>query len=261
MNMYKINVVLIFFVLLQSCKGTSTGNPPKTNIAVTATDQVLPLAYSPFWNILFPSAWALPVSGVVDANANTVRIDESWISIKDIRIELSGDLSSDDTRLNGPFVVDLLSENASLLADVNIHGSVDELRWDLEKTSLTDLPSGAPSELVDNSFILVGKINSITDFTFLSDETTSMRFESETFSPASSNLVINILLKELFSKIDLTSVTDNEVISSSSEHPTVGSKCPEIDPSANDLYTCFRKGLESEAVLGQDNDDDFIKDD
>ena len=251
----------MLIVLLQSCKGTSTGNPPKTSIAVTATDQALALAYSPLWNLLFPSAWALPVSGVVDANANAIRIDESWISIKNIRIELSGDLSSDDTRLNGPFIVDLLSENASLLSDVNLGGSVDELRWELDKTQLADLPSGAPSELEDNSFILVGKINSITDFTFLSDESTSMKFESESFSPASSNLVINILLKELFSKIDLTSVTDNEVISSASEHPTVGSKCPEIDASANDLYTCFRKGLESEAVLGQDSDDDFIKDD
>lgn len=251
----------MLFVLLQSCKGTSTGNPPKTSIAVTATDQTLALAYSPLWNLLFPSAWALPVSGVVDANANAIRIDESWISIKNIRIELSGDLSSDDTRLNGPFIVDLLSENASLLSDVNLEGSVDELRWELDKTQLSDLPSGAPSELEDNSFILVGSINSITNFTFLSDESTSMKFESESFSPASSNLVINILLKELFSKIDLTSVTDDEVISSSSEHPTVGSKCPEIDASANDLYTCFRKGLESEAVLGQDSDDDFIKDD
>lgn len=253
----------MFFVVvvIQSCKGTSTGNPPKTTIAVTATDQPLPLAYSPLWNLLFPSAWALPVTGVVDANSNTIRIDESWISIKNIRIEMSGDLSSDDTRLDGPFIVDLLSENASLLADVNIDGAVDELRWELEKTQLADLPPEAPVELEDNSFILVGKINSITDFTFISDESTSMRFESETFTPANSNLVINILLKELFSKINLTSVTDNEVISSSSEHPTIGSECPEIDPSANDLYTCFRKGLESEAVLGNDSDDDFIKDD
>ena len=72
-----------------------------------------------------------------------------------------------------------------------------------------------------------------------------------------TNLVVNLLLKEMMSKIDLSEITNGEVISNTNPHPTVGSACPEIDPSANDLHRCLREGLEREYAMGLDSDDDF----
>jgi hypothetical protein len=31
--------------------------------------------------------------------------------------------------------------------------------------------------------------------------------------------------------------------------------CPQIDPNAQDLYRCFRKGLEAQSRFGRDNGD------
>lgn len=260
-TLLKSLATFLLLVGLNACRGTSSGNPPKTNIAVTATSQALPVASNFFLEFFFPAAWALPISGVVDSQGNSVSVSEAWLSLKNIRIDFEGDASCDDSRLVGPFVIDLLSNSATLLSEVQLDSQVDEVRWDLEKVASGELPSGAPAALEDNSFLIEARVNAMNSFTFLSDESTSMRFENEAFAATGSNLVVNILLKELFSKIDLDTIVDGEEISSANPHATAGSACPDINPSSNNLYSCFREGLENISVLGRDDNGDFISDD
>ncbi len=253
---------LLFF--LASCKGTGSGNPPSssTNLAVTASPQSTAVAQNNWlFDIIFPKLWALPVNDVVDSGGLPVLLNKVWSSFKEVRFKLDGsETESDDTRLDGPFNIDLLSNDAIIVPELVITGTLDEIEWRLDQATLP-LPSGAPAELLGNSLIIKGEVFG-NSFTFLSDENTQMSFQKPEFGNLeSSNLVVNILLKQMISKIDLSTVTSGEEISQSTPHNTVGSACTSIDPSANTLYTCFRKGLESEYNLGADNNGDLEVDD
>jgi hypothetical protein len=123
------------------------------------------------------------------------------------------------------------------------------------------LPDGSPTELQDQSVFINGSVGG-NSFQLLLDDGTEFKISGASAVNAAegSDLLAQIQIANIFKQMDLSTVTNNEVIDSSNRHNGTN-LCPQIDASANDLYTCFRKGLEKHAKFGEDkNGDDSLDD-
>lgn len=67
-------------------------------------------------------------------------------------------------------------------------------------------------------------------------------------------MLIVIRMADLFKKINLSSIVAPTDIHAGNRVNVVN-PCPLIDASANDLYTCFRKGISTEGNFGKDDGD------
>ena len=129
----------------------------------------------------------------------------------------------------------------------------------LHKTEGT-APAAAPVGIDGNSIYVNGAVGA-NNFTVQMDDNTEFEIGGPTAVSASNggDLLVQINLADVFKQIDLSGVTNNEVISSSSRH-SGSNLCASIDASANDIYTCIRKGLEKHADFGEDrNGDDSLE--
>ena len=114
-------------------------------------------------------------------------------------------------------------------------------------------PAGAPSDLNSNSIYFEGSVGGNL-FTYKADDNTEIEVGGDNgITPdASSNLILVIRFAGLFKKIKLSAITNGIVISTNNK-VAEANPCPLIDASASDLYTCFRKGLETTANFGIDS--------
>ena len=116
------------------------------------------------------------------------------------------------------------------------------------------VPSGAPSQLSSNSIYLVGVVGA-RNFTFQLNDSTEINIggANPVLPVDGGSLLIEVNLANIFKQINLSTVTNNELISASARHAGTN-LCIAIDPSASDIYTCIRKGLEKHANFGKDSD-------
>lgn len=211
------------------------------------------------WGLLLNKAYALIPSSLQDSSGLPITLNQAWTVVKEIEFKSEESAGAEDSEVEvefqGPYVVDLLSTTPMVLDTQQIsEKAIKRIKMKLHKAE--SLPAGAPAGLINNSIFLSGVVGS-NNFTFQLDDSTELQIAGpNSFQPsANSELLVEIQLANIFKQINMSTVTNNEVISSAHRH-SGSNLCNGIDPSANDIYTCVRKGLEKHANFGQDNDGD-----
>ena len=263
-------------LVLSACSDRSS--TVSTGFVVSASQQETTVAQSPLeslWNLLVERAFALVPEGLKDKSGKDVTVSDAWIVLKEIQFKSEedatdaeetadaassdSDSSSDGTvSFKGPYVVDLLSEAPSPLAEGSVPSTgIRRVKMKLHKATGNDeLPADAPAELENMSVLLRGSVDGHA-FSFLADETTVFQVAGpDAVEPQSGrSLVVAFGFNQLFDRIDLSAITaDTEITADNRVSAT--DPCPEIENNAQDLYTCFRKGLELTANFGVDENDD-----
>ena len=247
---------------LAACNSSSTGssdNAVTMNFAVTGSGMNATVSTS--W--LFPSAYALTPPPLVDANMANVDLYEAWIVVKKIHFFRTADptaiaLSAD--HYSGPFFVDLLDGTPEPFGQIRLFPEgLRQVKMLLHKSN--SIPAGVPAALNGNSMYFSGQVNG-HNFSYASDDTTDFKiYGSRAISPESGkSLMVTIRTADLFKKIDLSAITADTNISATNR-VNAANPCPLILPGANNLYSCFRQGINSEAKFGKDNGDDDLTDD
>lgn len=274
-NTMFLKLLFVLFVAgLTNCsnKGTRTGNPTvSTGLVVTSSSETAAFAnktnsvFEKIVALFLNPVWALPPpDNMVDATGNLdITLSEFWIVLKEVEFETSENATSsesDDSEISfeGPYVVDLFEQDPSSLGTKDVPSNTyKRIKWKLEHEA--DIPSDAPSQLDGKSLYISGTIEG-NNFSYSSEDNTEFEIGGPNGITISSGdtLVANIKIADVIRKINLSAlnsagdknISDTNRISSSSP-------CNLIDESAEDLYTCFRKGIESESDFGRDLDDNF----
>lgn len=215
------------------------------------------------FQFIVPQANAYTPAVIVDANGATVTLSSAWVVIKEIEFKANEVADGAETtaetevELEGPYFVDLLSNNPVALGTVTVPATgIRRIKMKLHESGDAVIPTDAPAEIANNSIVLSGSVGG-NSFRFLSDDGTEFEIGgSNAIIPTSAaDLLVAIRLADLFSKINLNAVTNGMDIHSGNRVSGTN-QCPLIDVSAESLYDCFRKGLENEADFGKDNDGD-----
>ena len=268
MRTFILKLIFVFSALLLSgCKNgsesTTTGNP-FVSLTATGSASVATVAKNMFQKLLLtvlPRAQALPPPAtMVDAVGNTVVLNQAWYSIGEIEFKYEetaggGETDGDSVEFAGPYSIDLFSSTPTVFASGYIStDQIRRLKFKLKKTLV--LPTGAPADFMNRSLYLSGTVNGHTLVYYTEEET-----QAEVAGPNlvnalnNSDLLMEFKTANLIKRIDLSAVTANVIINEGNRIPATN-PCPNIEPSANDLYTCFRKGLEKESNFGRDEDGD-----
>jgi hypothetical protein len=205
---------------------------------------------------------ALSITGLSSLDQQSVSLDQAWIAIKEIEFEESevageseSEDSNDSTEFKGPYVIDLLSDSPSPIDTSSIASKMYK-RLKMKLHEVEDLPVGAPEEMQGRSILLKGFVG-VHAFTYKPKDSTEFEISGPNgVTPdATANLLVNFRFSEMIAKIDMSAITaDTEI---SDEHRVPASNpCPSIDPSAEDLFKCFREGIEQSARMGKDDDGD-----
>lgn len=218
-------------------------------------------------NMLLPSSYAYTPSVLVDSNGTTVSLSEAWVMIKEIEFKAAEVAGSDEVdgaevEFTGPYAVDLLSTTPSVLDTQQIpQMAFKRIKMQFHKAE--NAVAGAPAGLLNNSIYLSGTVGA-NNFTYQADDSTEFEISGpNAVLPSSGDgILVQIQLANIIKQIDLSSLPNGAAITSSSRYAGA-SLCPSIDASANDIYTCIRKGLEAHADWGcdKDGDDDLDIDD
>ncbi len=234
--------------------------PVNTSFSLTGSGQnsVAQTNTHKLFTAIIPSAYALTPPPLFDVNGQEVTLVDAWIVIKKIQFdsqEISSNIGSEgEVKFNGPFVVDLLSDSPESFGSVLLPAKgIRKVKMQLHRAE--QLPPEAPVELLGKSIYLNGRVNGIP-FSYSSADSKEFKIRGPhaIIPDTSSEMLAVIRIADLFKKIDLSNILTPTEISSQSRM-AISNPCPLIDPSAIDLYTCFRKGLESEAEFGKDNGD------
>lgn len=249
--------------------GTSTGNPlvkvTMTASSAAATNIALkrPSFISPWFMEILKPALALPLPAMVDSSGLTVSLSDAWVAVQEVELKTSElteseEVDGSEVSFPGPFAVNLLASNPDSFGQVRLTKStIRRIKMKLHKTA--SLPSDAPGGLSNRSIYWSGTVDGQA-LVFASSE----EQEYESAGPYgvaladNSNVLLSIQIASLVKKIDLSGFKNSPpaagLIDEAHRYATAGSKCPGIDASASDLYSCFRKGLSTESKLGRDDD-------
>jgi hypothetical protein len=267
-----MTTMIVMSAFISGCSKTdssstvNSGSTVTTGFAITGSGQNATVAQSQMqklFNMFIPSAIALPPPALEDANALTVTLTDAWIVIKELEFksdEVAGEeeVDGEEIEFEGPYFVDLLTATPESFGDGNLPaGGIKRIKMQLHEAESGTLPAEAPADLDGKSIYLAGTVNG-NNFTYAADDSTEFEIAGPTaVTPdASSNMLAVIRIADLFKKIDLSAITGTTNIDSGNRVTAVGA-CPSIDPEADDLYTCFRKGLETEADFGKDDGGDM----
>lgn len=212
------------------------------------------------WTAFVNAAYAMVPSVLVDSTGATVNLTSAWTVIKEVEFKSEETAGSEDSQseveFKGPYFVNLLSNTPVALDTKAINQkSIKRIKMKLE-ASQASLPAGAPAGLANNSIYVAGSVGG-NNFTFQLDDGTEIQIAGpHSFLPGeNSELLVEIQLANIFKQINMSSVTNNEVIDHNHRHAGAN-LCQSIDASAGDLYTCIRKGLEKHADFGEDRNGD-----
>lgn len=225
-----------------------TGSGSK-NVVQSNTQKVL--------SLFVPSASALTPPLLLDATGLSVNLSDAWIVVQEVEFKTSQSATADESlhreiEFHGPYYIDLLSNAPNSFGTANI--PVEGIRRiKMQLHAANSLPASAPAGLNGNSIYFAGSVNGVA-FTFSSTDSTEFEIggPNPVVPNSTSDLLTVIRTANLFEKINLSSLVSATDISAANRVPVVN-PCPLIDASAADLYTCFRKGLSSEANFGNDN--------
>ncbi len=270
MNMKTISkLILVSFVLTLAigCKdrsgSTTTGNP-FVSFGMTSSSSVATVAkklWQQLWVQMFSSAHALPPPGtMMDSATNTVVINNIWLTVGEVEFksdEIAGGTEVDGSDIDfvGPYSIDMLEVNPPPLVSGRI--SVNALRRvKVKLVRTTILPTGAPAGFSNNSIFIAGTVNGF-NFSYTTQDETVLEIAGPNLIAAveNSNLLLELRIANLIKRINLSAINANTAINDGNRIP-VANACPNIDVSAADLFTCFRKGLQTESTIGRDDDGD-----
>lgn len=247
------------------CAQPNSSTPVSTSLVMTGSSQAATVAsykiQNPWLSFLMPSALALTPPAMTDSTGLNVTLNKAWVVIKEIEFkpnetadeaEMAG---ASEIEFQGPYVVDLLSATPSALGTVTIPSGVyRRIKMKLEKDAV--LPAEAPAGLSGKSIYFEATVAG-HQVTYSAADGTEFQIGGAGGINLSDNadLLVAIKLADLFKMIDLSSVNSNIAISDSNRVPGTN-LCPLIDSSAQDLFTCVRKGLEKAGKFGKDDDGD-----
>lgn len=238
-------------------KSTSGGNP-MVSLTITSSAKSDPVAtirpIERMLNMCLPRAHALSTPGLFDSGGQLITLDMAWASFKDIEV-ISEVTTEKTTVFKGPYFIDLLTANPDELASgMKALETYRGIKMQLSKDG--PLPAGAPIGLQGYSLFLRAKVSG-RSFTFRSSETTTFEvFNTGGISlKESGRLLVSFQMTDLFKKINLSAVADGDEISNDNQVKAVN-PCPEIDADADNLYSCFIQGLETQAKFAKDDDGD-----
>lgn len=259
-------IAMTFGASIIGCAGQNNAQVT-SSIKMTGTSSAASVVMNKrpsLWNMLLRTAYALVPASIVDSSGSVVTLSSAWVVIKELEFKSSETVGAEDDKseieFKGPYFVNLLS-NVPVVLDTHLitQKDIKRIKMNLESTQSV-LPNGAPAGLANNSVYFAGTVGA-NNFAFQLNDGTEIQIAGpNSFQPAAnSQLLVEIQIANIFKQINLSTVTNNEIISQSNRHPGV-SLCPSIDPSAADLYSCLRKGLEAHANFGEDKDGDNILD-
>lgn len=256
-------LILMVYIGCQKSENTTTGNP-FVSLAVTSSSAnatVAKLRHN-LIDLLIPKAFAYPPPAtLLDAAGNTVVIQSAWISIEKIefkQLELAdvGEVDGTDVEFQGPYSIDLLSTTPSPVDAGRVSlGQLRRIKIKLARVAV--LPAGAPAGFLNKSIYISGTVNG-NGFSYSTQDETVAEIAGPQLVSAveNSTLLLELQAANLIKKINLTSIAVPTDIDDANR-VAAANPCPNIDVSASDLFTCFRKGFETESNLGRDDDNDF----
>jgi hypothetical protein len=249
--------------MASSCnqQAASNASTVTTGFAITGSGQnaVVQTDLQKVFSLFIPSAIALPPPVLVDSTGISINLNEGWVVVKKIEFESNevagqNEVDGDGVEFEGPFYVDLLSASPSVFPDAQVPGiGLRRVKMQLHKAD--SIPAAAPAGLNGMSIYFSGSVNGIA-FTYSADDSTELEIggPNPIIPKSSMDMLAVIRTADLFKKINLSSILASTNISKTNR-VAFSNPCPSIDASAVDLYTCFRKGLETESNFGNDDGD------
>lgn len=267
LKIFKTLKLLVLTLLFLSCSksgNTTTGNPLVGLAAVGSASSATAFHKQKFkfLDLLIAPVYAFPPPGsLLDSNGNTVVLNLYWINMGEIEFKASetpdsGEVDGDDVKFQGPYTVDLFNSSPEVL-EMSSLSNVGLRRIKLKLVKVSSLPASAPAGLTGKSIYISGQVNGHT-FSFSTTEESQVEIAGpQAVSPINNkSFLLEFKTADLIKKINLSAITGTTDIDETNRIPAT-SPCPQIDSSADDLFTCFRKGLETESNLGRDDDGNF----
>lgn len=245
-------------------KSSSTSSSVTSSFSMTASNKAATVAMKPsLLSLIMPKAMALMPSNMVDSTGLAINLSKSWVVIKEVEFKSEETASASESSeveisFKGPYYVDLLSAAPQALDSQLVPaGSFRRIKMKLHKSEGA-VPASVPSELSANSITIEGTIGTggaAVNFAYLSDDGTEFQIggPNAVTLDEGSKVLVEINFADIFKQINMSTVANNETISASNRHSGTH-LCDTIDTSANDIYTCIRKGLEKYADAGKDSD-------
>ncbi len=249
-------------IFLTGCPSTRTGNPEATvsNFSMKAsTTTVIAQTFIDRIEELFISvAQAYIPSSITDGGANSVTLSEAWISVQEIEFkteETSSGAEEAEIQLQGPYFVDLFASTPQVLGETSLQQQAYH-RIKMQFHPVEEVVSGSPSGLQGNSIYIEGTVAS-NPFTYSTTEGTELEISGPTgVTPLSGSDLLGVIkIGELIQSIDLSAV-----ISAGDRNINDGNKilatnpCPTIVAGADNIFVCFRSGIEQMSYFGRDDD-------
>lgn len=263
------NSLLVFFLSLLSsgllsCQksdngGTTTGNPVTVNMKITASSQVASPAIAKTFhflpNLFISKVFALSPPALQDSAGRAVTLSDYWMALKTIEIrstQVSGAVDSPEVKYVGPYAINMLVSNPPYFGAISILPPV--LRFKAVFQKLDFAAPGAPAGMTNYAVYFAGQVNGLS-FIVRSDEgiVYEVAGPNAVTPPNNGVLLLSVKTANLFKRINLAAVTNGMTIDPNNRVATAN-PCPSINPSATDLYTCFKDGLRTEANFGHDRD-------
>ena len=265
-----LTVFMVLFLLLNGCKSandnTTTGNPFVSLAATSSASNATVSKVKPsLFDLFLPQAVAYPPPAtLLDAVGNTVVIQAVWINFGEIEFKseqvASGtEVDGDSVQFSGSNAIDLLSPTPMPFVSGPINlTQLRRIKLKLIRTQV--LPFGAPSGFLNKSIFISGTMNG-NNFTYSTQDETVIEVSGPNIVTAVENrtLLLELQIANLIKKSNLSAIVNNTNINDgnrvSSSNP-----CNAIQAGASDLFTCFKKGFETESNVGRDDDGDYSLD-
>ncbi|OYZ16012.1 MAG: hypothetical protein B7Y39_16260 [Bdellovibrio sp. 28-41-41] len=264
----KYFLVALLLVLIGGCQkkseNTTTGNPSMSMSMTSSSSNATAMNFKKFHFLDFINspAFAFPApASLTDSAGNIVILTYNWVSIGEIEFkstesEGAGEVDGSEIAFAGPYTIDLFSATPSAIGSSVIPSAqIQRIKFKLKKTDV--LPSAAPSGLSGKSIYISGQVAGHA-FSYSTTEESEVQISGPKSVALSQGktLLLEVHSANIIKKINLSSINAATEISESNR-VIVANPCPGIDSSATDLFTCFRKGIESESNLGRDDDGNF----
>lgn len=242
-----------------------------SSFAMSGSSSPTTVVYNSIYDKLFkffiPNATANVPTTMVDSQGTAVSFNSAWIVIKEVEFKAAEtaaqeteDETSEGTEFKGPYFVNLTSATAQVLDTKSLSAKTyHRIKMGLEAAednTAAGWPSDAPLGLQNNSMYIDGLYNNVA-FTFSSHDGAefSVGGANGITPEEGQNLLISIKFSDIVKKTNLSALgTATNKNISEANRISATNPCPTIDTSAQDIYTCFRKGLEAESKFGKDSD-------
>jgi len=263
-NLLQIVIAVMTFIgCQQKSDNTTTGNPFVSVAATSSANNTNVAKIKPsLLDLILPRAIAYPPPPtLLDAAGNTIVIQSVWVNFGKIEFKYdeiaSGfEVDGDSIEFSGTYTVDLLSNTpASFVSGPISLSQMRRIKFKLIR--LQSLPVGAPAGFLNKSIYIQGTVNG-NSFTYSTEDEAVIEVAGPQLVSAIANrtLLLELHIANLIKKTNLSAVVGTTNITDGNRVPSAN-PCSTIDTSASDLFTCFRKGIETESNLGRDDDGDF----